>query len=112
MPFIELKANCEISKDLEREIVKELIDSMKVLQKPEKYLMVDVEELHHLWFDGSDAPACIAKISVFGSGRKELYDAMTAHTTKILSSRLQIPENRIYVMYMETPYWGLAGHNF
>ena len=30
MPFIELKANCEISKDLEREIVKELIDSMKV----------------------------------------------------------------------------------
>ena len=61
---------------------------------------------------GSDAPAAIAEVSVYGGADGEDYRQLTGRVCDILDSVLDIPADRVYVKYAETEHWGWNGSNF
>ena len=65
-----------------------------------------------LWFKGSDAPAAIAEVKLYGRASSSAYNALTGKLTEIISDVLGVPAGRIYVKYEEVEYWGLGGSNF
>ena len=113
MPFIQIKTNVEISRETEILLKAELGKAITVIPgKTENGLMIQFEPQSRLWFGGSDAPALIAVVSVFGTPTREAYQAFTAAATKTLSDLLNIPADRIYIKYDETAHWGRGGNNF
>ena len=60
--------------------------------------MVGIEPESALWFKGSDAPAAMVEVSVYGSASASAYNALTAEVTDVLNLNLGIPSDRIYVM--------------
>ena len=80
--------------------------------KSEAWLMVGVEPECALWFQGTDAPAALVEVSVYGGAEPDAYDALTARVCELLDAVLDIDPARVYVKYAETPNWGWNGGNF
>lgn len=84
------------------------------LGKPESYVMTCLVPEARMTFGGSDAPACYAKIKNIG----ELTPDTTARLSKVLcallSSALGVPQNRIYLEFVELePHlFGFDGETF
>ena len=113
MPFINVKTNAAVSADKKESIKTALGQAITAIPgKSESWLMVGIEPETALWFKGSDAPAAMVEVSVFGSASASAYSALTAKVTDVLNSDLGIAPDRIYVKYSETPNWGWNGSNF
>ena len=105
MPFIRVSANVAVNESQAERIKTMLGQAIEVIPgKSEAWLMVEVEGEKALWMAGSDAPAAIAEVSVYGGADGEVCD--------ILDSVLDIPAGRVYVKYAETEHWGWNGSNF
>ena len=61
---------------------------------------------------GTDAPAALVEVSVYGGAEPDAYDALTARVCELLDAVLDIDPARVYVKYAETPNWGWNGGNF
>lgn len=113
MPYINTKTNIAISKEQEQQIKQRLGEAVRLLGKPESYLMVNMEDHCRLYFGGTnDTPAAFVEVRLFGKASDEAYDAMTKEVTSIIKEVLGIQGNRIYVQYEEVPHWGFDGSNF
>lgn len=113
MPFINVKANVPVAQDKKESIKSALGKAITAIPgKSEGWLMVGIEPEYSLWFKGSDAPAAMVEVSVFGSASPSAYSTLTAKVTDILNSELGISPDRIYVKYFETSNWGWNGSNF
>ena len=113
MPFINVKTNAQV-KDNKKESIKSALGKAitAIPGKSEGWLMVGIEPEYDLWFKGSDAPAAMVEVSVYGSASPSAYNALTSEITDILNLNLSISPDRIYVKYFETPNWGWNGSNF
>ncbi len=112
MPFINVTTNVSVSKDTEKEVKSALGQAVTVIGKSEGWLMVGVQPEQALYFKGSDEPAAIAQVSVYGHPSPAAFNELTGKITKIISDALSIPADRIYVSYAETDNWGWNGGNF
>ena len=113
MPFINVKTNVPVAQDKKESIKSALGKAITAIPgKSEGWLMVGIEPEYDLWFKGSDAPAAMVEVSVFGSASASAYNALTAKVTEILGSDLGISPDRVYVKYFETSNWGWNGSNF
>lgn len=113
MPFIRVSANVAVNEGQAERIKTMLGQAIEVIPgKSEAWLMVEVEGEKALWMAGTDAPAAIAEVSVYGGADAEDYSALTGRVCDILDSVLDIPANRVYVKYAETEHWGWNGSNF
>lgn len=113
MPYIQLKTNKRIDKVDEIYLKGEFGTSIGLLSgKSENWLMVEFTDDLHLYFQGSDAPCAILEVKVYGRSNPSDYDRLTNRLTELVSDRLKIDSDRIYVEYEETPYWGYSGSNF
>ncbi len=113
MPFINVKTNAAVAQDKKQSIKSSLGTAISAIPgKTENWLMVGIEPEYALWFKGSDAPAAMVEVSVYGSASASNYNVLTAKITEILNSELGISPDRIYVKYCETPNWGWNGSNF
>lgn len=113
MPFINVKTNTAVAQDKKQSIKSALGTAISAIPgKTENWLMVGIEPEYDLWFKGSDAPAAMVEVSVFGSASPSNYSNLTAKITDILNSDLGISPDRIYVRYSETSNWGWNGSNF
>ena len=113
MPFIRVTANVPVSEGQAEKIKTLLGQAIEIIPgKSEGWLMVQVEGEKALWMAGSDAPAAIAEVSVYGGADAQDYSAMTGRVCDILDSALDIPADRVYVKYAETEHWGWNGSNF
>ena len=113
MPFINVKTNTAVSQDKKQSIKSALGTAISAIPgKTENWLMVGIEPEYDLWFKGTDAPAAMVEVSVFGSASASNYNALTGKITDILNTDLGISPDRIYVKYFETPNWGWNGSNF
>ena len=112
MPFINTKVNVSISKEQEQTLKTQFGKAITLIGKSEAWLMLNFEDNAKLWFKGSDAPAALMEVSLYGRASASAYDNLTAKLTEILSSVLSITPTRIYVKYSEIEYWGMAGSNF
>jgi phenylpyruvate tautomerase PptA (4-oxalocrotonate tautomerase family) len=113
MPFINVKTNTPVSQDKMQTIKSSLGQAITAIPgKSESWLMVGIEPDYALWFKGSDAPAAMVEVSVYGGASPSAYSNLTAQVTDILNNSLGISPDRIYVKYFETPNWGWNGSNF
>lgn len=113
MPFINVKTNQSVPKDKMETIKSELGKAISTIPgKSEQWLMVGIEPDYALWHQGTDAPAAMVEVQVYGGASGSAYDAMTGKISTILNDALGIPANRIYVSYTGTPDWGWNGGNF
>ncbi len=113
MPFIHVRTNTAIPKDKEQAVKTGLGKAISTIPgKSEQWLMVNITPESALYFQGSDAPAAMVEVQVYGGASGTAYDAMTGKISGILTENLGIPANRIYVSYHATPDWGWNGGNF
>lgn len=112
MPLITTKASTAISKEKEALLKAEFGKAIELINKSERWLMVDFQENCHLWFKGDDEPCAMIEIDLFGKASDSGYDALTKAITDIVSDGLGIAGDRIYVKYNEISHWGYSGFNF
>ena len=113
MPFINVKTNQKITAAQAETIKSQLGQAITAIPgKSEGWLMVCVEGEKMLYFKGSDAPAAMVQVSIFGSASSNALNTLTAHITGLLTDTLGIPSDRIYVSYASTGDWGWNGSNF
>lgn len=112
MPYINVKTNTAVPAEKAQSIKASLGQAITAIPgKSETWLMVGIEPEQMLWFQGSDAPAAIVDVTIYGSADASAYNAMTGKVTAILNGELGIAPNRIYVKYAETDHWGWNGAN-
>lgn len=113
MPFIHVKTNASVS-DAGAESIKTKLGAAitAIPGKSEGWLMVEIEGDRQLYFKGSDAPAAMVEVSLYGSASSNALSTLTSHITGILLDVLGIATDRIYVSYMSTDHWGWNGSNF
>lgn len=112
MPFINVKTNVSVPEEKEAALKAALGQAVTILPgKSENWLMVGVEPDYHLWFKGTDEPAAMVDVSVFGNPNPPAYEKMTVTLCGIISEMLGVDKSRIYIKYSETPNWGWNGMN-
>ena len=113
MPFIDSKVTVKISDQQKEEIKAALGKLITTLNKSETYLMVGIEDSYDLWLGGKklDKGAYVA-VSLYGDAPKDSYDRLTAQICDLLSDKLGIPGNAVYVTYQPVSDWGWNGRNF
>lgn len=113
MPYINTIANVSIPKNVEKELAAELGQAITLIKgKTENWLMLNFTENSRMYFAGSDAPTAMVEIQIFGSASDGEYDALTSKICELISKKLSIPQNRVYVKYGEFDRWGWNSMNF
>jgi len=112
MPYIKTTANIAISKDQRDAIKTQLGKDISLLGKSESWLMVDFQENAPLYFKGGQEPAALVGVDLYGGASGTAYGKMTEAITRLLSERLSITPDRIFVKYQEHKIWGWNGSNF
>ncbi len=113
MPFIDSRVTVKISDQQKEEIKTELGKLISILNKSETYLMVGIEDSYDLWLGGKklEKGAYVA-VSLYGSAPAEAYDRLTCQICDLLSRKLGIPGDAVYVTYHPVSDWGWNGANF
>lgn len=113
MPFINIKTNTTISKETEVNLKSAFGQAItNIPGKTEQWLMVGIEPDAKLYFQGSDAPAAMVEVSIFGQATDDAYDALTKELCNVITAHLAIPADRTYVKYSEIDHWGWNHQNF
>ena len=113
MPFINIKANVNVTKEKAESIKSALGNAITAIPgKTEGWLMVGVEGDHTLYFKGTDAPAAMVEVQLYGNASGSAMQTLTGKVTNILTDNLGISADRVYVSYMLTENWGWNGNNF
>ncbi|MGN1133964.1 MAG: phenylpyruvate tautomerase MIF-related protein [Oscillospiraceae bacterium] len=113
MPFINVKTNVSVAADKQESLKSDLGKAISAIPgKSENWLMVGIEPEHILYFQGSDEPAAMVEVSIYGKADSSSLNALTAEICKIVNDNLGISPSRTYVKYMQTPDWGWNGGNF
>ena len=113
MPFINVKTNVSVSDDIASDIKSALGQAITAIPgKSEGWLMVGIEPEYRLWFKGTNEPATMVEVSIYGGASHNAKTTLTSHITGLLTDNLGISSDRIYVKYTETESWGWNGSNF
>lgn len=113
MPFINVKTNAAVSSEKAEIIKSNLGLSITAIPgKSEGWLMVCIEDDRRLFFRGSDQPAAMVEVSLYGKASSNSLSVLTGNITGILTDTLGISSDRIYVSYISTEDWGWNGSNF
>lgn len=113
MPFINVKTNAAVSADKETAIKSELGQAITAIPgKSEAWLMVGIEPEYTLYFKGTNDPAAMVEVSVYGQANPSAFNSLTEKICAVLNEQLSIDASRIYVKYAATPDWGWNGSNF
>lgn len=113
MPYINIKTNTDVSKEAELTLKTAFGEAItKIPGKSEQWLMVGVEPGSHLYFKGSEEPAAMVEVSIFGQTTDDAYDALTKELCAVITTHLEIPANRTYIKYSEIDHWGWNHQNF
>ncbi len=113
MPFIDSRVTVKVTDKQKEEIKTEFGKLISILNKSETYLMVGIEDSCDLWLGGKklEKGAYVA-VSLYGNAPKEAYDSLTGRICDLLSSKLGIPGDAVYVTYHPVSDWGWNGANF
>ncbi len=112
MPFIELKTNIEIKKELINSIKSKLGSSITLLSKSEDWLMINISDKQTMFFKGSSDNCLILEVKCYGNISSKDSSKFSKEMTDYLSKTLSIDPSRIYINYFSTSLWGYSGFNF
>ena len=112
MPMIDSKITLTVSPEKKEELKTELGKLIATLNKPEAYLMVGIADNYDLWFGGKKLDkGAYVEVSLLGSASPEAYNKLTGQICELLSAKLGIPGNAVYVTYHPVSDWGWNGKN-
>ena len=113
MPFMQLKTNVAVTEQQETLLKTSFGSAITAIPgKSETWLMVGIEPQYTLYFQGSDAPAGMVEVCIFGWGWEAGFGELTGGFCMIVGVSLHIDASRIYVKYAEIEHWGWNGSNF
>lgn len=112
MPFINIKTNVDVSKEKADSIKTALGSAITAIPgKSENWLMVGIEDSYKLYFKGTEEPAVMVEVQLYGSASDNSMEALTGSITDIVTDNFGISSDRVYVSYMLTKNWGWNGSN-
>ena len=84
------------------------------LGKPEAYVQTCLVSGAAMSFGGSTGNSCLVEVSSIGALDAERTRALSAAVCPLLSERLGIPQDRIYIVFHDVPRhcWGWDGRTF
>ncbi len=113
MPFIDSKITLPVSQEKRDTIKSQLGKAVSILNKPESFLMVGIEDNYDLYMGGKKLEkGAYVEVSLFGNASKTAYENMTAEICSLYERELGIPGNSVYVTYHGVNDWGWNGQNF
>ncbi len=113
MPYINTTVNVPLTKDTETELKEQFGKLITLVKgKTESWLMLNFNRSDSLYFAGSNAPAAMLEVQIFGSASEAEYDELTSALCSCVSQKLGISPSRIYIKYTEVSHWGWNGSNF
>ena len=113
MPFIDARICSSLDEKKKEELKNAFGQAIALLDKPEKFLMVQITPLDTLYLGGEKlASGAYIAVSLFGKKAPEQYQALTAELCRICGALLGIPADKVYISYHEIEYWGWNGKNF
>lgn len=112
MPFIDSKITLPVSPEKKETIKTRLGKAVSIINKPESFLMVGIEDNYDLYMAGKKLEkGAFVSVSLFGEASSAAYEKMTGEICKIYEEELGIPGRSIYVSYQGTRDWGWDGRN-
>lgn len=113
MPFIDVKLSKKITDDEKEQLKSKMGKAIKIMRKPESYLMVGVCDNYDLYFAGNKLEnGAFVAVSVFGGVDPSCAESMTKEICNILSNQFNISGSDVYVTYSGIENWGWNGSNF
>ena len=113
MPFIDSKISVKLTEEKKESIKTQLGKAISILNKPESFLMVGIEDSYDLYMAGNKLEkGAYVQVSLFGNSSPAAYEKMTAKICEIYENELGIPGNNVYVTYHGVSDWGWNGRNF
>jgi phenylpyruvate tautomerase PptA (4-oxalocrotonate tautomerase family) len=113
MPFIRTTTNVKVTDAAAEEIKAAYGKDIELISgKAECYLMLSITDSAVMAYQGDmKAPAAMVEVQLLGKADPAELNDFTAAASRDLNKILGIPEERIYVNYLEYEHWGVGGHN-
>ncbi|MBP3506237.1 MAG: hypothetical protein J6K43_07545 [Lachnospiraceae bacterium] len=113
MPFIDSKITLPVAPEQKENIKSRLGKAVSIINKPESFLMVGIEDNYDLYMGGNKLEkGAYVSVSLFGNATSSAYEKMTGEICKIYEEELGIPGQAVYVTYHGVNDWGWNGRNF
>lgn len=113
MPFINAKFSTPVSPEKEIALKTALGEAITLLGKPERYLMVEIQDNRRLYFGGENsAPIAFFDVSLLHSAPRASYEKLTARLCEIAKDVMGVDGSNVYVKFEETENWGYDGFMF
>lgn len=113
MPFINAKFSGTVSPEKEIELKSAFGEAITLLGKPERYLMVEIEDDRRLYFGGkNDEPIAFFDVSLLHSAPRQSYEKLTVRLCEIAKEIMGVDGSNVYVKFEETENWGYNGFMF
>ncbi|MBQ6337076.1 MAG: hypothetical protein IJI50_07585 [Ruminococcus sp.] len=113
MPYINAKFTGTVTPEKETEIKSALGEAITLLGKPERYLMVEIEDNRRLYFGGkNDQPVAFFDVSLLHSAPRASYEKLTARLCEVAKDTMNVDGGNVYVKFEETENWGYDSFMF
>ena len=113
MPYINAKFSTPVSAAQEKELKSALGEAITLLGKPERYLMVEIEDERRLYFGGkNDRPIAFFDVALLHSAPRAAYEKLTARLCEAAKDIMGVDGDNVYVKFEETESWGYDSFMF
>ena len=113
MPFINAKFSTPVSPEKETEIKTALGEAITLIGKPERYLMIEIQDNCRLYFGGDNSePIAFFDVSLLHSAPRASYEKLTKKLCDTAKDIMGVDGSNVYVKFEETENWGYDGFMF
>lgn len=103
MPTLIIKTNADIAADAAEPLIRAAsAEVAKLLQKPERYVMVILEPIQTMCFGGNTAPLAFLELKSLGLPEASTPD-LSAALCRMLQDALGIAPDRVYIEFASPP---------
>ena len=114
MPMLKIQTNTPVAEATKKVLVTVASGIVaEMLGKPERYVMISVEENPAMLFGGSDAPLAYLELKSIGLPENRTGEFST-RLAKLLEEQLGLPSDRVYIEFADAArhMWGWNGGTF
>ena len=114
MPYLKVKTNRPVDEDAGRRLIERASTRIaEALNKPERYVMVDLSINPQILFSGTRDPCAYVELKSIGLPDSQTRD-LSQTICDLLENELGIPAERVYIEFMDVPrkFWGWNGSTF
>ena len=110
MPFLNISTNKKI-KNEEELLAKSSYFISSILNKPENFVMVKLNDSSHMYFAGTNQPSCFIEIKSIGSLNPP---KISKSICEFFSKELQINTERIFIFFqdVDSNMWAWNNNTF